>query len=195
MRVLSGLSSKVVHSTGLHRLCADACGCTSYVLVRVGDSLELYPESSEVISVEPGVRPTVAGWIETSAGWRRLLMEDARSFTVASEDGAGAVTILKPGAVRGDLASYADYPVAGSASKAELPEESVVNNLADKKGSRYDFAAVMSASSISEPPFSGMNKAIWLKAIDKTPRVRGNLVVVGIVLNTYNKLKQELKNR
>lgn len=195
MRVLSGLSSKVVHSTGLHRLCADACGCTSYVLVRVGDSLELYPESSEVISVEPGVRPTVAGWIETSAGWRRLLMEDARSFTVASEDGAGAVTILKPGAVRGDLASYADYPVVGSAPKVELSEEKAANKPADKTGSRYDFAAVMSASSISEPPFSGMNKAIWLKAIDKTPRVRGNLVVVGIVLNTYNKLKQELKNR
>lgn len=195
MRILSGLSSKMVHSAGLHRLCRDASGCTSYVLVRVGDSIELQPESDESLTVEPGVRPTVAGWLETSAGWRRLLMEDDHSFTVASEDGAGAVTILKPGAAASDIASYADYPVSGTGmSKGAVVSttEGISNSV---KGSRYDFKAVRSVASISEPPFDGMNKAIWLKAIDRTPRVRGNLVVVGAVMNTYKRLKDELKNR
>lgn len=197
MRILSGLSSKMVHSAGLHRLCRDASGCTSYVLVRVGDSIELQPESDEMLTVDPGVRPTVAGWLETSAGWRRLLMEDDRSFTVASEDGAGAVTILKPGVSAGVISSYADYPVAGTASKEDKAGEAAMSKDMPNvdKGSRYDFKAVRSAASISEPPFDGMNKAIWLKAIDRTPRVRGNLVVVGAVMNTYKRLKEEMKNR
>ena len=197
MRILSGLSSKMVHSAGLHRLCRDASGCTSYVLVRVGDSIELQPESDESLTVEPGVRPTVAGWLETSAGWRRLLMEDDHSFTVASEDGAGAVTILKPGATASDLASYADYPVAGAVVQEgkvdKRPTGEDISNVGQR--SRYDFKSVRSVASISEPPFDGMNKAIWLKAIDRTPRVRGNLVVVGAVMNTYKRLKDELKNR
>ena len=197
MRILSGLSSKMVHSAGLHRLCRDASGCTSYVLVRVGDSIELQPESDELLTVEPGVRPTVAGWLETSAGWRRLLMEDAHSFTVASEDGAGAVTILKPGVSAGVISSYADYPVAGiTVNEGNGYDKTTAEGTrSTDKGSRYDFKAVRSVASISEPPFDGMNKAIWLKAIDRTPRVRGNLVVVGAVMNTYKRLKEELKNR